>query len=208
MKWIHIVSMLIILASIVLSVLVYEQAPDMVASHWDAQGNVNGYMSKFWGLFLMPLVLLVLYGLFVFLPKIDPLKENVEKFRKYYDGFIVVFLLFMLLVHINVVLWNIGIYISPSFVIPLGIGLLFIYIGLLLKQAKRNWFIGIRTPWTMQNDTIWDKTHALAAPLFMISGILSLIGVFFPKYSFYFLIIPVLATVVVTIVYSYFISKK
>ncbi|MGQ9811085.1 MAG: SdpI family protein [bacterium] len=78
--------------------------------------------------------------------------------------------IFMLSIHFQVILWNVGNKISPNLTLQLGIGLLCFYIGILLKNAKRNWFIGIRTPWTVSSEKVWDETHKIAGKLFKIAG--------------------------------------
>ena len=198
----------IVLLAFVLSSAVYPQMPEQMASHWNARGEVDGYMSRFWGLFFLPLLLLGLVLLFLAIPRIDPLRANIEAFRAYYDGFIVVFCLFMLLVHLQVILWNSGIEISPNVTMPLGCGLMFYYIGILLAQAKRNWFIGIRTPWTLSSDTVWEKTHQRGATLFKLAGVIAVLGAFFREYAYLFILVPVLGVAVYTIVYSYWAYRE
>ena len=194
--------------SFVLGIYFYPQMPEKIASHWNAQGQVDGYMSKFWGLFLIPF-LLAGFGLFFFaIPRIDPLKANIEKFRKYYNGFIILFSVFMLLIYIQVILWNAGIKIAPNATLPIGIGLLFFYTGILCEKAKRNWFIGIRTPWTLSNENVWNKTHKAGGKLFKIAGIVALLGAFFQKYALYFILVPIILVTVCTIAYSYFEYQK
>src|SRR3972149_977164 len=89
MKKPYIFCLVIILFSFALAVFYYPAMPEKMASHWNANGEVNDYMPKFWGLFLMPLVSLIIFGLLVLIPKIDPLKENFAKFRKYFDWYLV-----------------------------------------------------------------------------------------------------------------------
>jgi uncharacterized membrane protein len=193
----------IVLLSFILSAYFYPQMPEQVASHWNAQGQVDGYMSKFWGLFFMPFVLIGLALLFLAIPRIDPLKANIEAFRKHYDGFVILFLVFMLAIHFQVILWNIGLQISPNVVMPIALGLLFFYAGILCENAKRNWFVGIRTPWTLSNDRVWDKTHQIGGKLFKMAGVITFLGIFFQNYALFFIIAPVLVVVVYTVVYSY-----
>jgi len=192
-----------VIVSFIIGIYLYSQMPEQMASHWNAQGQVDDYMPRFWGVFLMPLVLVGLTLLFIIIPRIDPLKKNIEKFRKYYDGFIILFFIFMLLVYVQTILWNLGIEISPNLVFPILMGLLFFYIGILLENAKRNWFIGIRTPWTLSSEKVWNKTHKLGSKMFKIAGIIALIGFLFQKYTFYFILVPVLFVAFYLIVYSY-----
>ena len=193
----------IILLSFIIGIYLYPQMPEKMASHWNTQGQIDGYMSKFWGLFLMPFVLVGLALLFTAIPRIDPLKANIEKFRKYYDGFIILFFIFMLSIHFQVILWNIGIKISSNVILPIGIGILFFYVGILCENIKRNWFIGIRTPWTLSNDVVWDKTHKIGGKLFKIAGVVVLFGIFFQKYTLFFILAPVILVAAYTIIYSY-----
>jgi uncharacterized membrane protein len=179
-----------------------------MATHWNSQGEVDGYMSKPWGLFFMPLLITGLTVLFLSIPRIDPKRENIAKFRKYYDGFIILLTFFMLAVHLQMLLWNTGIRISPNAMLPAGIGLLFYYIGFLMENAERNWFIGIRTPWTLSNDRVWRKTNRLGGKLFRIAGIAAMLGAFFPKFEFLFILVPALFIAGFTTVYSYLEYQK
>jgi uncharacterized membrane protein len=88
------------------------------------------------------------------------------------------------------------------------IGLLFFYIGILLENAKRNWFIGIRTPWTLSSEKVWNKTHKLGSKMFKISGIIVLIGFLFQKYVTYFILIPTLFVAFYLVIYSYVEYRK
>jgi uncharacterized membrane protein len=203
-----IIFIILIALPFLVSFYFYPIMPNQIASHWGIDGNVNGYMSKFWGLFFVPFIILGISILFVIIPKIDPLKSNIDKFRKYYYGFVVVFLLFMLFVHLQTVLWNAGHEVSFNLSLPIAIGILYICIGSILSKVHRNWFIGIRTPWTMSSDGVWRKTHELGAKLFIISGFISIMGVFFDRYSFYFILIPVIFSIIYTSAYSYFEYKK
>jgi len=198
----------LVLLSFILSIYFYPQVPDQMATHWDSQGEVNGYMSKFWGTFLMPLLITGLVILFLVIPKIDPRKENIEMFRKHYEGFRLVLIIFLVLVHLHILLWNTGTQISPNAVIPLGIGLLFYYAGVLTENAEQNWFIGIRTPWTLSSEKVWKRTNRLGGKLFRIAGITAFSGVFFPEYAIYFILVPAVIVVVITVVYSYLEYKK
>lgn len=204
----QIITIIIILISFAVGVYFYPQFPDKMASHWNIQGEVDGYISKFWGAFLMPIVSLGLFLLFLLIPRIDPLKRNIEKFRKYFDTFIVLIILFLFYVYLLTVFWNIGISFNMSRVILPAIGILFYYIGVLLKHAKRNWFIGIRTPWTLSSDNVWEKTHKLGSKLFKTAGVIALLGIFFQSLAIWLILVPVILVSVYTIFYSYFEYKK
>lgn len=198
----------LILLVFLIAIYFYPRMPERMASHWNAQGEVDGYMSKFWGLFLVPFISAGLALLFIAIPRIDPLKANIQEFRRFYDGFVIIFLLFILAVYFQSLLWNLGTKISFTMTLPIGLGVLFFYVGVLCDHAKRNWFIGIRTPWTLSSETVWERTHKLGGKLFKLAGLLSFMGMFFRKYAFLFVVIPVLGLSVYTVVYSYFAYQR
>ncbi len=193
----------IVLFSFIISAYFYPKMPARMVTHWNSRGEPNGYMQRFWGMLTMPLVLAGLALLFLIIPIIDPLRANIEGFRGYYDGFILLFFIFMLSVQSQLILWNSGRRISPNVIAPIGSGILFFYVGILCENAKRNWFIGIRTPWTLSSKRVWKKTHRIGGRLFKIAGIITIAGVFFQRYALLFILVPVLSVAAYTTVYSY-----
>jgi uncharacterized membrane protein len=208
MKKMLVAALIIIILSFLIGIASYSYLPNTLASHWGANGNVNGYTPKFWALFLIPFISVGLFILFYFIPKLDPLKKNYEKFAKYYESFILVMIIFMLYIYVLTILWNFHITFNMSLALIPALGFLFIYIGIILKYTKRNWFIGIRTPWTLSSDKVWDKTHQLGSRLFEISGIIAIVGIFFPDYLLWFLLAPIIVSVVWLFIYSYLQFKK
>ncbi|MDD2666840.1 MAG: SdpI family protein [Methanocellales archaeon] len=198
----------ILIFSFAIGIFLYPQMPERMASHWNAQGQVDDYMSKFWGLFLLPFTSVGLFLLFVLIPTIDPLKVNIEKFRDYYDGFMAFMIIFLFYIYLLTVFWNVGIRFNMTRLLAPALGILFYYCGVLIKNAKRNWFIGIRTPWTLSSEKVWDKTHQIGGKLFKIAGIIVLCGAFFPKYVLFLVFVPVISVSIYMIVYSYFEYQK
>ncbi len=182
--------------------------PAKMASHWNIRGEVDNYISKFWGLFLMPFISIGMFLLFILIPKMDPLKANIEKFRKYFDRFIILIILFLFYLYLLTIFWNFGNKFSMNQVLPPAFGILLFYCGILIENAKRNWSIGIRTPWTLSNEKVWEKTHRLGGKLFKMVGIIALFGIFFPNYAFFLVLVPAILVVIYTIVYSYFEYRK
>ena len=208
MKKITLAIFLIILLFFAIGVYFYPQMPDRMVSHWNARGEADGHMSKFWGLFLMPIISAAMALLFLAIPKIDPLKENVKKFRKYFDAFIILILLFLFYLYLLTIFWNRGARFNFIFAFVPSFTVLFYYLGVLTEHAEKNWFIGIRTPWTMSSETVWEKTHKLGGRLFKLSALIALAGMFFEGYAIYFVIIPVILTTLYTTCYSYFEYQK
>jgi uncharacterized membrane protein len=198
----------IVVASFALGFYVYPMLPERVASHWDMAGEVNGHVPAFWGAFLMPLVTLAMFPLFMVIPRIDPRKQNIEKFRKYFDAFILIFFLFLFYINLLTLYWNIGGGFNMVQMLAPAFGVLFYYIGVMVSHSESNWSVGIRTPWTLSSESVWKKTHALGGKLFMASGVLSLIGVALPAHAIWFMLVPVMLTALVTVVYSYVVFRK
>jgi uncharacterized membrane protein len=203
MKLIRVAIVLVLILTAVITLVAYPVMPDVVASHWNAAGELNGTMPKFWGLLLIPLLMLAFCALFAVLPRIDPLRENYQKFQNYYEGFVLIFSVFFLIVQLQIILWGLGIPVSPNLVMPLLIGGLFIYLGFLLEHAEPNWFVGIRTPWTLSSPSVWRKTHDLGGNLFKLAGFVSMFGVLAGVYAWLFVLVPVIAAALVTVVFSY-----
>jgi len=204
----EIIAVVIILLSVAMGIYFYPQMPERVASHWNAQGLVDGYMSRFWGLFLMPILSVGMLLLFVLIPRIDPLKANIEKFRKYFDGFVVLILLFLFYLYVLTILWNLGHRFNLGQLMCPALAILFYYCGILIEKAKRNWFIGIRTPWTLSSEEVWEKTHRIGGKLFKAAGVIALLGILFQNYAVLFVLVPAIAIVVFSFVYSYVAYKQ
>ncbi|MFH0914382.1 MAG: SdpI family protein [Chloroflexota bacterium] len=181
----------------------YPRMPERMASHWNALGEVDGYTSRFWGVFLVPFISIGLYLFLRLIPKIDPLGRNVEQFQAYYHRFLIVLLLFLLYLYLLTLLWNTGIRFNMLQLLAPAFGILFYCSGVLVEKSKRNWFIGVRTPWTLSSERVWDKTHRLAGFLFKAAGILALLGVIFPRYAILFVLAPALLVALFTVLYSY-----
>ncbi len=181
----------------------YPHMPERMASHWNARGEADGYMSKFWGLFLTPSISAGLALLLVLVPKIDPLRANIEKFKSRYYGFVMLLLLFLFYLYVLTILWNLSLRFNMVQLLSPAFGVLLYCCGVLLKTAKRNWFIGIRTPWTLSSETVWNKTHQIGSNLFKAAGIIALLGVLLPNYALFFILCPVILVALVTVIYSY-----
>ena len=195
--------------ALVFSFSVFNRLPDQMASHWNTANQVDGYMSRFWGAFLMPIVAVGMLGLFLVIPNIDPLKANIAKFRAYFNAFIMLMVVFLVYMHILTTLWNLGYdrFNMGAAMLP-ALGLIFVFAGVMMRQAKRNFFIGIRTPWTLSSDRVWDETHRIGSTLFIVSGILALLGAFFADYAVWFILIPVLGSTLFLFVYSYVLYQQ
>jgi uncharacterized membrane protein len=198
----------LILATVFLSAVYYPFMPEQMASHWNERGEVDGTMPKFWGLFLMPSIMAFLAAL-LYLPfKIDPLRQNIMKFKSEYEKLIILLTLFLLFIHIVTILWNMGYEISIIHTTLLAMAPLIYYAGYLMERSSPNWFIGVRTPWTLSNETVWQKTNRLGGRLFRICAILCVISAFLPAYGIIIAIASLIISGAYATIYSYIIFPK
>ncbi len=184
------------------------ELPARIVVNWDALGSPRGTMARTTGLAVLPGLMIVLLALFALIPRIDPLRENIRSFRPAYDWFVVFLTGYLAIVHMGIVAYNLGYTFDFTLLVLAGTAFLYYFVGMVLARAERNWFVGVRTPWTLSDDEVWDRTHALAAPLFKVCGVLAAIGLVFGEFAIYFAIVPVLATAVFTAAYSYYIYEQ
>ncbi len=192
-----------------LSVWAYPRLPDMVATYWDLRGVPDGYSSRVWAVAMMPLVILGLTGVFTVLPKVDPRGQNYAKFLDSYWLIVNAILVFVGVGHALIIAHAMGLTVHVDRLLPLGLGLLLVFLGNYLRRVEPNWFVGIRTPWTLSSDTVWRKTHRTAGWLFVIGGLIITAGAFAPPGAFVPLFVVTLVVITtVPVAQSYILWKR
>lgn len=189
------------LANIVLTAAAYGSLPDRIIIHWNAAGAPDGYSGKL-GVMLMPTASLMFLGLFLVIPRIDP-SGNIGRFGGAYVGLMSMMQLYMLFFNGVFIAQNLGYAFSMVTALALAMGAMFIYLGAVLEKAKQNWFVGIRTPWTLSNEEVWDRTHRLGGRLFKASGAVTLLGALVPDVSVWLIVVPVILSSLYLVWYSY-----
>jgi uncharacterized membrane protein len=210
----EILLLLVLLLAFLPGIIVYQQLPDQVPTHWNIHGQIDGYGSKFTAVVLMPLLNFCLYFLLKYIPRIDPKAKNYFYFTNSYTIMRWAIHLFMAGIQI-VILWStyqgaIGAApVDPSKFIMIGVCLLFVVIGNYMGRFRHNYFVGIRNPWTLASEEVWDKTHRLGSKVWVASGIVGLFGLFFgSELRVLFLLFPILVGNVFLTGYSYWIFRK
>ena len=203
------VILILIVIGFVIGIYLYPSLPSRVPIHWNSKGQIDGYGSKFFGTFGIPLMNLGIYLLFIVLPYIDPKRKNYEGFQSTYQYLKCLLIIFFLGLEVITLLIATGVVDNTSMLIQILVSLLFILLGNVMGRFKHNYFVGIKTPWTLANEQVWRKTHRMAAPIWVIGGILNIVvaltGVDFNGMAF---IIIVAAIVIIPTVYSYIIYQK
>jgi uncharacterized membrane protein len=205
-KWIP---LLIVAAAFIASAVVYPGLPDRIPTHWNLAGQPDDWSNRTWGAWALPIFLLGMWALVQVLPRIDPRGANYAKFGGAFEGIIVSVMLFMLALHLVVLRASLGYAVQMQRIIPIGIGVLFIVIGNLLPRARPNWFVGIRTPWTLSSDRVWEKTHRFGGRVFVVAGILiTIAGFLLAQWAHAVLFTVVLTCAATVLIYSYLEWKR
>jgi uncharacterized membrane protein len=191
------------------SVWAYPRLPDVVTTHWNFKGEADGYSSRLLAAGLLPLFLAVLPLIFRVLPKIDPKGENYAKFSEAYWLIANTVGLFLAGVHVAVLLNAMGTPIDINLVVGLGVGLLLMVMGNYLGKVQPNWFMGVRTPWTLASDTVWRKTNRTAGWLFVLAGLIIAVVSFVPSIPTLTVMgVAIALAALIPVVQSYVLWKK
>lgn len=176
----HIFPLIIIILTALMWIITFNQLPSELITHWDINGVSNSYSDKFVTMLLFIGLMIGQYLLSILLPKIDPKKVNYEKFSKGYNIVFNMMLVILAIINVITILTGLG-YNLP--IITLGhviLGGIFIILGNYLQQVRPNFFIGIRTPWTLSSEKVWKDTHRFSSKLFVIAGIVIICAMFMP----------------------------
>ncbi|WIG55818.1 MAG: hypothetical protein OJF61_001606 [Rhodanobacteraceae bacterium] len=172
----RIVSLLFVIAMLAIAAWIYPHLPAQTPSHWDADGNVNGWMPRFWAAAIWPLTMCGFALMLAVLPVISPRKFEIAPFARTYGVIVLATLAFLLVVGTVALLAGAGYHVSMELVAPIAVGALLMVIGNFMGKFRKNFFVGIRTPWTLTSDVVWERTHRLAGWLFVLAGLAWIVG--------------------------------
>jgi uncharacterized membrane protein len=198
----------VIIVMLFMAAYFYPNMPDKIAVHWNAAGQADGYASKAIGILALPIITIGIYALFLVIPVIEVFKENLAAFREVYDSIKLFIAVFMLVIYSASILQNIGYKFNMTIVIMPAVAVLFYYLGTVMPKMRRNFFVGIRTPWTLANDEVWAKTHAAGGKTFKVNAIIILVATVISDYGAGIIIASVLLNALFLAVYSYVLYRK
>jgi uncharacterized membrane protein len=205
-KWKKEMPMLIILSALfIASAFLYPRLPDKIPMHWNIRGQVDSYAAKSMvTVLLFPFITLCLYAITLFLPFIDPRKNRYIQFEKAYYISRFALIAFFAVVWTALMSASIGLNVSIGKIIPGCVAVLLMVLGNYMGKVRRNWFFGIRLPWTLSSEENWNKTHRLGGKLFVISGVVGLLSCGLkPQWTFGILLGAIAIAVIATTVFSY-----
>ena len=199
----------IVLLPFIYLAYIWNSLPEQVPMHWNLKGEIDDWGSKYSLIGLAFLLPVLTYVLMLVLPKIDP-KKRMESMGGKYDQFKFILVAFMTVTVLVVIFISKNQKLSNPNMIAILAGTLFVFVGNYFKVMKQNYFIGIKTPWTLESDEVWKLTHLLAGKMWVIGGLLIVIcSLVVPvNLNFYFFISISAVISIVPIVYSYLIYKK
>ena len=198
----------IVIVILLVWMVYYPNLPDMMPIHWNMLGVADNFAPKSQAIYIFPGVVLFMLILFQFLPKIDPKRENYPKFEKTWEIFQFSILIFFAYMYVIIILAAMDPGINVNKYIMLWIGTLFVILGNYMGKIRKNYFVGFRLPWTIDNEEVWNKTHRLGWKMFMIGGLIFIANAFLNLYLIGMTILIISIILIIPIVYSYTIFRK
>ncbi|MFV0543413.1 MAG: SdpI family protein [Marinicella pacifica] len=200
-------TLLIILITWITAFIYSGYLPDPVPTHWNIDGEIDGWTAKPWGVYVLPVIDTATILLLLVLPKIAPKGFRLEGALKVYYLLTLVIAVFMLMIMLFMFSAALNKGFNMNTWIMAGVGLLFIIIGNYLTKIPKNFFLGIRTPWTLSSDKVWYKTHRVSAWVFILAGLAMMLSPFTP-YQKIILTTAIITTAAIPILYSLYVYKK
>ncbi|MBK8006411.1 MAG: SdpI family protein [Gemmatimonadetes bacterium] len=165
-----------VLAAVAFGVWAYPHLPAEVATHFDFEGVPNGWSSRGTAALVLPLLGLALALVFLVLPRIDPRAANYEQFGSTYWTVANAVVVLLSAIQVLVLGKALGWAVDLTRLTGLFLGALLVLVGNLMSRVRPNWFMGIRTPWTLSSDTVWRKTHRFGGIAFVLAGLAVLVA--------------------------------
>jgi len=188
---------------------IWNELPEKVPMHWNIKGEIDRFGEKS-ELLLIPILLpLLVYIIFLIVPKIDP-KNKISKMGNKYQHIKILLTTFMSILALFIIYTAKNqSFANPNYIVLL-IGILYIILGNYFKTIKANYFIGIRTPWTLENETVWKETHKLGGKIWFVGGIIVVISslILEKQLNFTLFIIITGIITIIPIAFSYFKFKE
>jgi immunity protein, SdpI family len=169
-----------IAATIVISVLAYPHLPPRMVVHWGLHGEPNGWADRSVGAFLVPALAVVLWVMMRWLPYTDPRFASYAKFRSAYTTVVNAAIAVLLIVHLLALAFALGWRVPMTLAVQVLVGALFVVVGIVLPDARRNRYVGFRTPWAMASDRVWERTQRVGGLAFIVAGLVMVVTSIIP----------------------------
>ena len=177
--------------------------------HWSFDGQPDRYGSKLEAVSIGPIISIMIYVFAVVLPAVDPKKKNYERFKREYLLLMQVIMGAMAMIYIMTIMAAFGRQVNITLWINAMVGVLFVIIGNYMGRIKQNWYMGIKTPWTLSDERVWNKTHRFGGRIFVIMGaifVLNALDGFITNWIVFFILL--FGLTLSPVVYSYILFRK
>jgi uncharacterized membrane protein len=201
----------VIAIQVIVAIYGFAILPDTVPIHWGINGQVDGYGPKWSGTFLYPLISIGISVLMRVLTVAGPRlegREHVAANLQLRKIILTGTILFLLIIQLSTLAQSLGGSFDMTLVIMLAISVLFIFLGNYMGKVRRNFWMGIRTPWTLASSVVWERTHRLGGWLFVTVGVIGILCSFIPVLRLWGILVPIIATSIFLYIYSYICYKR
>ncbi|WP_010587513.1 SdpI family protein [Schlesneria paludicola] len=198
----------LLVAMFTAAIVAWPWAPVQIPVHWNLAGEVDRFGSRLEGLFILPVIATGLYLLLRFLPRIDPARVNYPSFAPAYTVIRISLLIVMTVIHGCLLFAALGYQVQVGQIVPIVLGAMFITLGNVMGKLRPNWFVGVRTPWTLSSRRSWNKTHRLAGWLFVAMGVaVAGVGVIASAWTMALAIAVNMIAILWMVIYSYLVWR-
>jgi uncharacterized membrane protein len=203
------ISWLMFAVALAVTLFTYPGLPEQLVVHWGIDGQPDGYAPKWFASLMFPVFMLGMILLQRWLPTIDPNRKNYEQFQGAYNIISAGIVSLFFILHLVVILQGLGYALDVPMLTTFLLGALFILTGNYLPRVRPNYFLGIRTPWTLTDEEVWRKTHRTGGKMFVAGGVVILLANFFPtSYLFPVVLAVILIVSIGTMILSYVLYKQ
>lgn len=204
----YLFSVVIIVLTILTWVFTYSSLPNDLVTHWGINGDADDYSSKFNAMMTFIGIMIIQYILMVTIPKIDP-KNNYKTFMRPYMAIFNTMFAVLFIINLITILTGLGYDLPIPYLGSFVLGAIFMVFGNFIQKVKPNFFLGIRTPWTLSNERVWKDTHRVSSKLFVLAGVIIMLTAFFPStYKESIIFTAAIGCIILSIVSSYFIYQR
>lgn len=197
-----------VLFMFLICIMFFDFMPAQMPIHWWISWEADWFASKKVAMLMIPILSSLLLVFFELIPQLDPRKSMYKKFDSTWESFKNYFIWFFLYLYLVTIFLTVTPTVSMSFFMMFWLGVLFVLIGKLMRTIRSNYFVWIRTPWSLENEEVWEKTHKLAGWVFVIWWLILILAAFLSFNPLYLFVFVILSVALIPLIYSYYLYKK
>ena len=203
----NVLCLIFVAVLIAVAAYMYPSLPEQIPTHWNIQGEVDDYTPKPWGVIVLPLAAILIFVIMKLIPIVSPKGFRTDQFQDVINIFTVTLVGFMSGIGLLVLLAASGRNIQMNEMVFAAVGLLFVVLGNYMSKVRKNFFIGIRTPWTLASDEVWARTHRMGGWIFVLIGFFMFLNAFI-QFPVEWLIGSIVVLALIPVVYSFVLYRN